>query len=253
MVPHPWEKGGPVSEIELLDSAFADLADAISAEDGVEIDAKTILRPAAQYRTENVALKKGRRQFGGVEVDQIHIVATKLAIRKMALLIVSNLVSNRDGKFTPSIQLEARNSDVKSIFINADIRDIAPIPLFNFQMKLEQFCWYYREIEKHPWCCGRDLENHYFYPQMSLSETPDGTPFFINRDKRDYAVINGRVESICNFAELLLNISDDRNDVLEVVLEGETGFRGVSPYSAEVTVNLPGSLMYDIYGPDDAT
>jgi len=42
-------------------------------------------------------------------------------------------------------------------------------------------------------------------------------------------------------AELLLNISGDTSPTAEVDLQGESGFRGVGPLSAEVKLLLPGA------------
>jgi hypothetical protein len=43
---------------------------------------------------------------------------------------------------------------------------------------------------------------------------------------------------------MLLNFGSPENDIKEVVLEGEGGFRGVGIYSSEASFYLPGSLAW---------
>ena len=51
------------------------------------------------------------------------------------------------------------------------------------------------------------------------------------------------------FAELLLNAGCSWNPVREYSLEGDAGYRGVGPMSAELTILLPGSHGWS-YGDD---
>ena len=68
-------------------------------------------------------------------------------------------------------------------------------------------------------------------------------------DARDTVVGFGSAEGTAQLAALLLDIGNPRCVPDEFQLEGESGFRGVAPLSAEVSLWLPGSVGWmDDYG-----
>lgn len=94
------------------------------------------------------------------------------------------------------------------------------------------------------------------HPWDNVSLTPWDMPFLAltNEDdyiathehiqSRDIAVGFGRFEPACLFGELMLNAGLPESETNEIVLEGERGYRGVAPGSAEITIWLPGGLGY---------
>jgi hypothetical protein len=57
-------------------------------------------------------------------------------------------------------------------------------------------------------------------------------------------------QGMFRLAELLLNAGCSWNEVREYALEGDAGYRGVGPMSAELRIFLPGSHGW-IYRDDD--
>jgi hypothetical protein len=55
----------------------------------------------------------------------------------------------------------------------------------------------------------------------------------------------GSTEGTARFGQLLLDIGSPADTGDEYCLEGEAGFRGVAPLSAELTVWLPGSVAWN--------
>jgi hypothetical protein len=98
------------------------------------------------------------------------------------------------------------------------------------------------ETERHPWlgdCCTHDL------PRFALSNAEfslAGT----EREwlERDTVWISEFGRGEFRFSELLLNAGCSWNPVREYELEGDAGYRGVAPRSAELRVRLPGSFPF---------
>jgi hypothetical protein len=61
---------------------------------------------------------------------------------------------------------------------------------------------------------------------------------------RDTVMGFGNDDVSVRLADLLLNFGSPQNEINEVVLEGEGGFRGVGVHSAEAAFYLPGSLAW---------
>jgi len=100
-----------------------------------------------------------------------------------------------------------------------------------------------REVSRHPW--------------TPLTDSPHELPAFLLSNEservgvsdadwkaRDTVFGFGNDRSNVRFAELLLNASQPSSSVHEFALEGEAGFRGVAPLSAEVRLWLPGRLGF---------
>ena len=64
---------------------------------------------------------------------------------------------------------------------------------------------------------------------------------------RDTVFVESSSEGTVRLAELLLNAGCSWNRVREFELEGDAGFRGVAPLSAELRIALPGSLLWNAH------
>jgi hypothetical protein len=82
---------------------------------------------------------------------------------------------------------------------------------------------------------GRKKDLRYFrqgtHRELSRLIPPAGTTIWIEKFSRGEF----------RFAELLLNAGCSWNTVREYSLEGDAGYRGVAPMSAELRIFLPGS------------
>jgi hypothetical protein len=61
---------------------------------------------------------------------------------------------------------------------------------------------------------------------------------------RDTLVVCGQQQGTTRLGQLLLDAGDPEQPRNEYVLEGEAGYRGVAPASAELTLWLPGSINW---------
>src|SRR5207248_6621048 len=90
-----------------------------------------------------------------------------------------------------------------------------------------------------PWmydCCTHDL------PLLALSNEEDCVgPTEEDWRARDTVRVWASSPGILRFAELLLNAGCSWNPVRDYSLEGDAGYRGVAPMSAELRIFLPGS------------
>jgi hypothetical protein len=105
-------------------------------------------------------------------------------------------------------------------------------------MKPFALLYFVAETEKHPWLddrCAHDL------PLFALSNAQNSIATDEQWRVRDTIWIEGFSRGEFRFAELLLNAGCRWNTVREYQLEGEAGFRGVAPMSAELRILLPGS------------
>ena len=102
---------------------------------------------------------------------------------------------------------------------------------------------YFPEVtRKHPWC---DTRYAMELPLLALSNADE----FVNTDEqwrdRDTVFVESSQVGTVRLAELLLNAGCRGNSVREYELEGEAGFLGVAPMSAELRIWLPGSFGWD--------
>jgi hypothetical protein len=104
------------------------------------------------------------------------------------------------------------------------------------------------EEEQHPWlyeCCTHDL------PMLALSNADDCVgPTEDQWRERDSVWICSSIPGTFRLAELLLNAGCSWNRVREYALEGDAGYRGVAPMSAELRIFLPGSDGWIFEGED---
>lgn len=98
--------------------------------------------------------------------------------------------------------------------------------------------YYPSETTKHPWISDCDTSD---LPVFALSNAEDcvgpSDADWANRDTIWIAISPG----MFRFAEFLLNAGCSWNEVRDYALEGDAGYRGVGPLSAELRIFLPGS------------
>lgn len=235
--------------IRLEDSYLEAMATMAANPDWVKIAASDIAKPEPVYSTDRLILKKSHRISGGFIADQIHFVSRKSELRHLGLLIAAALI--HDTKRDPIINVELTNpvSDMRAIFI--DVRYIKSLrtEAFTADVQIEKLNWSFRQPDKHPWNCYPPNDPNDL-PYFDLTDRDDGGTFVKYFEARNYLIIGGGFEGLGRLISLLFNISDDRNTIDEFVLEGENGFRGVAPGSAEVAFGVEGSIYWQCFGRD---
>lgn len=103
-------------------------------------------------------------------------------------------------------------------------------------------------VSKHPWLDVRDV---HALPLLALTNLEEFVITDQQREARDTVFLDSSTAGTVRLAELLLNAGCSWNTVREFQLEGEAGFRGVAPLSAELRIALPGSDLW-IAHPDQA-
>jgi hypothetical protein len=139
------------------------------------------------------------------------------------------------------------DSDIRRIIIPASRLTLADLPV-GLAMAPFALRYFPRETEKHPWiydCCTHDL------PLLALSNIDDSVgPTDEQWRGRDTVWIWASSPGALRLAELLLNAGCSWNPVRDYALEGDAGYRGVAPMSAELRIFLPGSAGWIYEGED---
>lgn len=143
------------------------------------------------------------------------------------------------------ISLTHEESDVSTIVIDGS--DICRLSGFmDSRFTLESFEYWPGEITKHPWWPDSASNPPHDLPWVCLTNQDD---FVVTEEQwkaRDLLRGFGSIRGSLRLAELLLDFGRPSNQRLEVVLEGEAGFRGVASQSAECTFWLPGSFGWRV-------
>lgn len=129
-------------------------------------------------------------------------------------------------------------SDIREVIYRSRFSDSAPVGLREVP---KSFGYFPGHVLKHPWLNETDLQK---LPLLALS-SPDECPQTAEDwNRRDTVFIESSAVGTVRLAELLLNAGCPSNTVREVDLEGDAGFRGVAPLSAELRIVLPGSPIW---------
>lgn len=232
----------------LLDTAYDNLVAVMDAKpDYVEFSLVDIAKPAPGYGTEKLLIKKHTRTCGGYIADQALFIAPHDIFRRLGLLIAATLMHDVKGDQIIRVNLNNPASELKALFIDCRSSKIYFGEMLRGRKMLDRFCWGYREMDRHPWI-WRLPSDPWHLPHFDLTDQSDGEEFLMRRDERNYLRIDGSVEGLDRLSSFLLNISDKRNEITEFDLEGEDGFRGVAPASAEARFGLPGSVWWQCFG-----
>lgn len=190
-----------------------------------------------------LVVQKGLHYYGGsFRADQLHFQAFKNTYRQLGLLILACLFQPE----LPDTQLKLTHpaSEIKSLAI-VNLQKNRPYP-GEYRTLPYQFSYLPQEAQKHPWYDRYDvLCNPSHLPCFLLTNNQDASVTEEEWRQRDIVQGFGSDRGSVLLAELLLNISRNENTVDEYELEGEAGFRGVGPGSAEVRLWLPGSLGWN--------
>lgn len=202
-------------------------------------------------RTNGVVATKVFVDQAGTFPDSVQFSAHRATFRALGVVVVAALFLESET----SIELELTHpeSDIKLIRIEAPWTDIDHV------MRTVSFTYWPSQPAKHPWMA--DHPHPEDLPGFNL-QTRDDLGFagreHWERDQwrtRDTIVGFGSIAGTARLAALLLDIGNPVGERDEIRLEGEVGFRGVAPGSAEVGFWLPGSIgcASAFYGDADPT
>jgi hypothetical protein len=209
---------------------------------------ETLPIPLSKLETEQLVIKKGQHFYSRVSssdleftarYDVIRWQAHKETYKNLGLLILAVL-------FHPDI-------DQVNIELTHPLSEIKHLVVAYSHPKLQHIDGYVSR----PFALGYEPKQTEGYLNTVSNFQPSDLPcfYFANWNSPIYndaewkscdTVIGfGNDVGSSWFAELLLNASLPSNKIVEYRLEGEMGYRGVGPGSAEVKLYLPGSLGWD--------
>jgi hypothetical protein len=195
--------------------------------------------PPASLSTDRIVIRKAEHHYNSCyRADGLWLYLNPRTCREFGLFLLA--CGFHGPAETTTLTLSHPESDIRRIVITADRVTLADLPS-GLSMKPFALLYFVAETERHPWlhdCCVHDL------PFFALSNAQNSIATDEDWRTRDTIWIEGFSRGEFRFAELLLNAGCSWNTVREYQLEGDAGFRGVAPMSAELRIFLPGSQAW---------
>ncbi|MCA9518173.1 MAG: hypothetical protein KC635_24715 [Myxococcales bacterium] len=211
-------------------------------EDGpAALTAQTLPAPPAALRVAGLRATWFWHWYEDSPAEHVSLEVDKPALRALGLLILATLLHPEVGPVT--LHLDPTGADDGERRHVIDRLVVAPRvdadDAVGLVVRPRAFNYWPRALDKHPWFDERPAPDE--LPVITLRATDWALD---ELDGRHEAVGFGAPRPAARFAALCLDASRPGNDRLEIVLEGEQGFRGVGVGSAELTLWLPGSFGY---------
>jgi hypothetical protein len=210
--------------------------------------------PPSSLSTDRIVIRKDHHIYNDCyRADGLQMCLSPRTCRELGLFL---LACGFHGPMeTTTLTLSHPESEIRRIVIETDPVTLDDPPS-GLSMKPFALVYVVAEREKHPWvhdCCTHDL------PLFALTNA-DNSIVGTDDDwrNRDTVWITRFSRGEFRFAELLLDAGCSWNPIREYELEGDAGFRGVAPMSAELRIFLPGSFGWhwnedEIPAPDIAS
>lgn len=201
-------------------------------------DYQTLPDPPQMLTSDSLVITKAKHQYGAyARVDELHFHATQRVYRQLGLLALATLFS--EGCSRVALNLTHPKSAISQLAIDAMRPDKAKLET-GFSMIPYAYSYSPDTVEKYHWL--NDGLSPRELPFFGLTSADGFHTTDEEWDARDVVEGFGRPEAAARLAQLLLDLSRPDCPIKEVQLEGELGFRGVAPGSAEVRLWLPGSV-----------
>jgi hypothetical protein len=230
-----------IDELLALSEAVIDELDRSLATDGCFDFSGSILPtlPSAMS-TGQLVIRKGKHDYNSYYlVDSLKLMASKTVMRSLAIVALCSLFHDDPEEVT--LELTNDKSDIRKLIVRSPFyhRRGSRLTVVPYD-----FTYIPEETDKHPFLKILPFTSILDLPRFFLT-TVDNPIYSEGERWRDTVVGFGTDLAHVLLAELLLNASAPGDGVAEYALEGEAGFRGVGPLSAEVTIVLPGSLAWE--------
>ena len=202
----------------------------------VILHAGVLPAPPVSISTDRILFRKLYHEYNGwSRVDALWMYLSPSKCRELGLYLLA--AGFHGPKDTITLSFAHPESEIRRLRLretNLRLED----PPVGFSEAPFALRYYPAETAKHPWiedCGSRDL------PVFALSNAEDCVGARAEDWTERDTVWMGPYFGTFRFAELLLNAGCSWNTVREYALEGDAGFRGVGPMSAELRIFLPGS------------
>lgn len=199
--------------------------------------------PPIELITDRLLIRKVVHDYNGwYRADSLWLYLSPAKCRELGIFLIACIFHGPAENVT--LTISHPESAIRRIIFSAGELNLANLPA-GLSMKPCALRYWPTETETHPWL---DERNKYNLPVLALSNAEDCVG---SREEdwsaRDTIWISATSPGTFLLAELLLNAGCSWNTVRDYALEGDAGYRGVGPMSAELRIFLPGSdgWIYD--------
>ena len=176
--------------------------------------------------------------------DRLIMYLDKDLARQLGIFLLA-CAFHRPSRAT--IVLRHPSSDVREIVYRSEPLDAAEPPV-GLSVLPFAFRYFPSATRKHPWLNESQVTD---LPLLALSTQDELAHSDAEWRTRNTLFLESSLLGTVRLGELLLNAGCSWNQVSEYELEGDAGFRGVAPMSAELLIVMPGSTAW-IAHPDGA-
>jgi hypothetical protein len=192
--------------------------------------------PPAELHTDLIVVRRGSHGYNSwYRADTLWIYLDRPKARQLGVFLLSCMFHRLERP--ASLLLANPESQIRRIVVPAH-RSEADEPPVGLDIMPMSFRYYPSQPEKHPWLGETDIAN---LPLLALTNIDDCIVTDEEWAERDTIRQESSHLGTVRLAELLLNAGCSWNRRSEYDLEGDAGFRGVAPLSAEVKLLLPGA------------
>lgn len=191
--------------------------------------------PPASLATDRIVFRKALHDYNSwYRPDALWMYLTAPKCRELGLFFLA--AGFHGPRKMTSLAISHPDSAIRRInIVESELRlDDPPTGLTMAPFALR---YYPAETREHPWIDDRDTRD---LPVLGLSNADNSIATEEDWARRDTVWMEPST-GMFRFAELLLNAGCSWNSVREYSLEGDAGYRGVGPMSAELRIFLPGS------------
>lgn len=186
-------------------------------------------------RSDRIVIVRGHHDYDGHwRADALYLYAARQTLRALGVIVLASLFAAPDA--STDIALGHPASDIRTLRIRTPPRehgDLALVPLW--------YDYWPRQQRRLPW--NNDPVDPRDLPWIRLTDHDElGGVTDAQWQARDTVVGFGPPQATARFGQFLMDIGNPVAAGDEYDLEGEVGFRGVAPGSAELKVLLPGAL-----------
>lgn len=182
---------------------------------------ESIPLPPDKLSSRSIVAKRGGHGYGHADFAVVHIQASLETYRRLGILLLAT-VFHATGI---ELAFTHEGSEIKSLVLEKPWIMSRPS---HYETRPDRFTYWPSERDRHPWT-DADPED---MPRLNFAE---GGGIADSSSDRGRVLLGG----------LLLDAGRAEAKLDEYHLEGECGFRGAGPGSAEVSLWLPGSDGWD--------
>lgn len=193
--------------------------------------------PSTKMATPRVVFRKSNHDYSAwYRADSLTMFLDPGAARELGVFLLSCAFHQPDFV---TLELPV-NSHIRNLVYRSPLHGL-PEPPVGLREIPATFRYLARHVAKHPWLDVSDVRS---LPLLALTNLDEFIITDQQREARDTVFVESSTAGTVRLAELLLNAGCSWNTVREFQLEGEAGFRGVAPLSAELRIVLPGSDLW---------